>query len=154
MTGSRTKCLMARGWVYVPAVSGPIGGGLIKLGRGSTAAAVAVGLAPYVIWALLLAVFVIGYIAALTRYLWAKPDDHDAMERLITISANAVVSILTLSVATPPVPAKRSVPSRRCGTRDDKRKAVSPTQPSANLLSTTKRLAVADPSSPPRGRAS
>jgi hypothetical protein len=112
MAGSRTKCLMARGWAYVPAASGPIGGGLIKLGRGNTAAAVTVGLAPYAVWTLLLTVFVMGYIAALARYLWAKPEEHDAMERLITISANAVVSILTLSPAAPPVPAKRTRPSR------------------------------------------
>jgi hypothetical protein len=55
---------------------------------------------------LLFAVFVIGYLAAVSRYLWAKPAQHEAMERLITVSANAVVAILTLTTATPPVPAR------------------------------------------------
>jgi hypothetical protein len=145
MTGSRTKCLTA---------PGPIGGGLVKLGRGSTVAAVAVGLAPYAIWVLLVAVFVIGYIAALTRFLWAKPEEQDAMERLIMISANAVVSILTLSLATPLVPAKRNGHSRRCCTRYGKAWAASSAQPSANLLPASKRPAVTDLTSSPRGRAS
>src|ERR1700733_9751664 len=106
MTEPQAKRLLARGWAYVPAVSGPIGGGLIKLGRGSTLAAVAVGLAPYAIWAVLLTAFVIGYLAALLRYLCSKPEEHDAMERFITISANAIVSILTLTAAPIPAPAK------------------------------------------------
>jgi hypothetical protein len=154
MTGSRTKCLMARGWAYVPAASGPIGGGLIKLGRGNTAAAVTVGLAPYAVWTLLLIVFVMGYIAALARYLWAKPEEHDAMERLITISANAVVSILTLSPAAPPTAAKRTGPSRCHCTRDANSRAISPAQPSAKPLSAANRPALADRPSRARGRAS
>jgi hypothetical protein len=98
----RPARLLARGWVYVPAASGPIGGGLIKLGRGSTQAAVAVSLAPYAIWALLLAVFVIGYLAALTRFLCAGAEGQEAMERLVGVTASAVVTVLTLTVATAP----------------------------------------------------
>ena len=103
---ARPRRLLARGWFYVPAVSSPIGGGMIKLGRGSTLAAVAVGLAPYAVCALLLAVFVVGYLAALARYLWARPGEHEAMERLITVSANAVISILTLTATALPVQGK------------------------------------------------
>jgi len=45
---------------------------MIKLGRGSTLAAAAVSLAPYAVCALLLGVFVDGYLAALARYLRAR----------------------------------------------------------------------------------
>jgi hypothetical protein len=72
---------------------------MIKLGQGSTLAAITVSLAPYAVFALMLTVFVFGYFAALARYLWAQPEQQKAMERLIILSANAVVSILTL---TPP----------------------------------------------------
>jgi hypothetical protein len=48
--------------------------------------------------------FVIGYLAALLRYLYSKPGEHDAVERFITISANAIVSILTLTATTTPAP--------------------------------------------------
>jgi hypothetical protein len=87
--------LFTHGWLYLPAVSSPIGGGLIKLGHGGTWAAVSVGVAPYAVSALLYLVFVIGYLAAILRYLCAGPTGQHAMERLITMSANAVVSILT-----------------------------------------------------------
>src|ERR1039457_2441969 len=101
------KRLLAHGWAYIPAASSPIGGGLIKLGRGSTWAAAAVGLAPYAICALLFTVFVIGYLAALVRYLCAKPQEQAAMEHLITVSANAIISILTLTPATLPGQARQ-----------------------------------------------
>ncbi|HEX3924644.1 MAG TPA: hypothetical protein VHY31_20335 [Streptosporangiaceae bacterium] len=113
MTEPHAKRLLARGWVYVPAVSGPIGGGLIKLCRGSTWAAAAVGLAPYVIWGFLIVMFVIGYFAALLRCLRANADEQDAMERLIAISANAVVSILTLTTMPVPAPTKRAAAQAR-----------------------------------------
>lgn len=90
--------LPACSWLYVPAASGPIGGGLIKLGHGGTAAAVTVAVAPYAACALLYAVFVVGYLGALVRYLCAGTAGQQAMERLIATSANAVVAILTLSV--------------------------------------------------------
>src|ERR1700722_10616461 len=102
MTIRPSRRLVARAWIYVPAASSPIGGGLIKLGRGSTPAAVAVGIAPYAVCALLFTVFVIGYLAALSRYLWAKPEEQPSMERLIVVSANAIVSILTLTLGTLP----------------------------------------------------
>lgn len=83
---------------------------MIKLGHGSTPAAVAVGLAPYAVCALMLTIFVVGYLAALARYLWAQPEQQKAMERLIMVSANAVVSILTLTV--PPLPAQSTPPDQ------------------------------------------
>jgi hypothetical protein len=64
---ARSTRLLAHTWIYVPAVCGPVSGGLIKLDGGSTVAAVVMGVAPYVVWLLLLGVFVIGYLAALTR---------------------------------------------------------------------------------------
>jgi len=90
--------LPACSWLYVPAASGPIGGGLIKLGHGDTAAAVTVAVAPYAVCALLYTVFVVGYLGALVRYLCAGTAGQHAMERLIATSANAVVAILTLSI--------------------------------------------------------
>jgi hypothetical protein len=110
---TRPRQFLARDWAYTSAAAAPIGGGLIKLGRGSTLAAVAVGLAPYAIYGLLLAVFMIGYLAALARYLCAGPDGQEAMERLMVTSANAIVSILTLTCASPArsaIPAKRRPP--------------------------------------------
>src|SRR5712691_10301218 len=101
---ARPRRLLARGWLYVPAVSGPVGGGMIKLGRGSTSAAMAVGLAPYAVCALLLSVFAVGYLAALARFLRGRPGEHEAMERLIIVSASAVVAILTLTVPVLPAP--------------------------------------------------
>ncbi|HEY1623976.1 MAG TPA: hypothetical protein VGG16_09260 [Streptosporangiaceae bacterium] len=83
-------------WLSLPAVSSPVGGGLIKLGHGSTWAAVSVAVAPYVVCALLYATFIVGYLAAVLRYVCSGADGQQAMERLITVSANAVVSILTL----------------------------------------------------------
>jgi ABC-type Na+ efflux pump permease subunit len=113
VTARPAKRLLSHGWLYIPAVSSPVGGGLIKLGHGSTWAAVAVGTAPYAICAMLYIVFVIGYFAALVRFLCAKSGGQEAMERLITVSANAIVSILTLSPAKLPTPARQSpTPSR------------------------------------------
>jgi hypothetical protein len=101
--------LIAHGWLYVPAVSSPIGGGLIKLGHGSTLAAASVGLAPYAVCASLYAVFVVSYLAAVLRYLCADAAGQQAMERLITVSANAVVAILTLNASA--LPAQTAQPS-------------------------------------------
>jgi|SRR6266851_738134 len=102
VTAGPARRLITHGWLYVPAVSSPIGGGLIKLGHGSTWAAASVGTAPYAVCALLYSIFVIGYLAAVLRYLCADAAGQQAMERLITVSANAVVSILTLNVSTLP----------------------------------------------------
>jgi len=116
--------LLARGWIYVPAACSSIGGGLIKLGHGSTWAAVATVMAPYALGALLLIVHAFCHLAALTRYLLhAKPEEQHAMERLITVSANTIVSIMTLTPATIPSPAEQPAdkpsaiprsPSRAC----------------------------------------
>lgn len=97
MSTTRSRTLLSHGWLYLPAVSSPLGGGLVKLGHGSTWAAVSVGIAPYAVCALLYAVFVIGYLAALLRYLCAGAEGQQAMVSLIDMSADAVVSILTLS---------------------------------------------------------
>jgi hypothetical protein len=113
VTTRPAKRLLAHGWLYIPAVSSPLGGGLIKLGDGSTWAAVAVGTAPYVICALLYALFVIGYLAALIRYLCVKPEEREAMERLITVSANAVVAILTLTAIRLPPATAQGAPCRQ-----------------------------------------
>ena len=109
MSTHPAKRLFSHGWLYVPAVSSPIGGGLIKIGHGSTWAAVAVGTAPYAICAMLYVVFVVGYLAALMRYMCAKSGGQEAMERLITVSANAIVSILTLTTTKLP-PQTRQLP--------------------------------------------
>ena len=113
MSTHPAKRLFSHGWLYIPAVSSPIGGGLIKIGHGSTWAAVAVGTAPYAICAMLYVVFVIGYLAALMRYMCAKSGGQEAMERLITVSANAIVSILTLTTTKlPPQTRQLPIPSR------------------------------------------
>jgi hypothetical protein len=106
MTARPARRLLAHGWLYVPAASSPIGGGLIKLGQGSTWAAVAVGVAPYALCALLFTVFVICSLGALIRCLCAKPEQQETRERLITVSANAIVSIMTLTACISPVLAK------------------------------------------------
>jgi len=107
------KRLVAHGWLYVPAVSSPIGGGLIKLGHGSTLAAASVGLAPYAVCALLYAVFTVSYLAAVLRYLFTDAAGQQAMERFITVSANAVVAILTLNASALPAQTKQSSRSRQ-----------------------------------------
>lgn len=115
---ARPRRLPARGWLYVPAVSGPVGGGMIKLGRGSTSAAVAVSLAPYAVCALLVGVFMVGYLAALARFLRGRPGEHEAMERLIIVSASAVVSILTLTVPVLPAQVKSAARPPRADALD------------------------------------
>jgi hypothetical protein len=99
---TRPRQLLIRGWLCASAAAGPIGGGLIKLGRGSTMAAVTVSLAPYALLGLLLLVFAVGYFAALSRYLCAGSEGQEAMKHLMMISVNAIVSILTLTQASPP----------------------------------------------------
>lgn len=91
--------LLEHGWLYVPAASGPIGGGMIKLGGGNTFAAVAVATTPYALFGLMYLVFVIGYVTAVARYVWSGPEGQEAMGQLITVSTNAIVSILTLTRA-------------------------------------------------------
>jgi hypothetical protein len=108
---TRSRRLPGRGWAaYLPAVSGPAGGGAIKLGGGSTTAAVAVALAPYAVYGLLLAAFLLAFVAALVRCIRAGPGGEEAMERLVNLSAAAVVSVLTLSA--PPTPARADCPAR------------------------------------------
>jgi hypothetical protein len=107
--------------LYFLVVSGPLGGGLIKLGGGNTWAAVAVGAAPYAVCALACSIFLIGYLTALARYVCSGPEGQEAMERLIVISANSVVGILTLTGVRPPsrprVPGGASQRHRRRASR-------------------------------------
>lgn len=87
-------------WCYqLPQVAGPIGAGLIKIGHASTSAAVSVGLAPYAIVAALYAIYIVEHVLAAICYLCSGRDRQDAIEHLITTSANAIVSLLTLTPA-------------------------------------------------------
>ena len=56
---------------------------MIKLGGGSTWAALAVAAGPCVLYAMLYFIFVPGYLAAIARYLCARQPGQQAMERLI-----------------------------------------------------------------------
>ncbi len=94
MTVRSKRLVPVHGWLYAPAASGPIGGGLIKLGHGSNWAAITVGVAPYAICALLYSVFMIGYLAAVLRYLFTGPAGQQSMERLIQPTPAAVTSKL------------------------------------------------------------
>jgi hypothetical protein len=98
MTGSARARQTVYQWRYVlPGVAAPVGGGLIKIGQGSTWAAVSVSLAPYVVVTSLYAIFIVGYIPAVVCYLFSSPDRQDAISRLITTSADAIVFLLTLT---------------------------------------------------------
>jgi hypothetical protein len=107
----RSRRSLARSWVYVPAAGGPIGAGLIKLGGGSTAWAVTVGVVPYAAAALILAPIAVGYFLALARYRRGKPADLEAGERLIKTLTCALIAILTLS--RPEFPAVEPRPLRQ-----------------------------------------
>jgi hypothetical protein len=96
-----TKRLFAHGWLFAPAVCCPIGAGMIKIGGGGTWAAAIVGAAPYAIYLLFAIVFALGYFAALARFLCSGPHGQEAMTRLIEVSANAFIAILTLRRTVP-----------------------------------------------------
>ncbi len=89
--------LATHGWLYAPAASGPVGGGLIKIGGGDTWAAVLVAIPPYVLCGLIDLVFVVGFLAGLVRFMFAGAQGQRDMERLIRVSAAAVVAIRTLT---------------------------------------------------------
>jgi hypothetical protein len=90
----------AYGWCYLlPEVAAPIGGGLIKIGQASTWAAVSVGLAPYMIIAAMYTIFMLEHVPATICYLCSDRERQDAIDRLITTSANAIVALLTLTPA-------------------------------------------------------
>ena len=82
---------------------------MIKLGGGSTTAAVAVALAPYAVYGVLLAAFLLAFVAALVRCISAGPGGEEAMERLVNLSVAAIVSVLTLTV--PPTPIRAGCPA-------------------------------------------
>jgi hypothetical protein len=104
MTANAARRPLTHAWPA--AVAAPVGGGLIKLGGGSTWAATIVAAAPYAVYVLACLVFLLGYLTAVIRYVCSGEKGQEAMERLITISANAVVGILTLTR----VPGPRSRP--------------------------------------------
>lgn len=111
MTGNtRVRPLHPAWYFLLPEVAAPLGGGLIKLGRASTWAAVSVGLAPYVLLAALYAVFLIGYTPAVICSLYFADDKQTAAEQLITTTACAIVALVTF---TPP--AKNSSRPQRPG---------------------------------------
>ena len=98
---TRHARVLAQSWLSISAGCCPIGGGLIKLGHGSNAAALTVAIAPCVICALLCCIFAIGYLTATLRYLWTG----DPQREFITVSANAMVSILSRQPTSLPAPA-------------------------------------------------
>jgi hypothetical protein len=103
MTRNTGMKRLTHGWCYLlPEVAAPIGGGLIKIGQASTWAAVSVGLAPYVIVAALYAIFILEHVPAAICYLCSDQDRQDAIDRLITTSANAIVALLTLTPTNSP----------------------------------------------------
>lgn len=104
------KRFLANGWLYLPAVSGPLGGLMIKLGGGSVWAAVVVGAAPCAVCILPYSVFLIGYITVLIKWVCSGPKTPESMERLIVISANSVVAILSLTRV--PIPSRPKVTER------------------------------------------
>ncbi len=85
---------VVREWVYVSAGLAPVGGGLVKLWRGSTGAAVVVGVAPYAVLALVLGVLAVICLAAL---IGCRGKGQDAMVGLMREWVNAVVAVLTLT---------------------------------------------------------
>jgi hypothetical protein len=119
---ARSRRPPGQGWAaYLPAVSGPAGGGAIKLGGGSTTAAVAVALAPYAVYTLLLAAFLLAFAAALVRCIRAGPGGEEAMERLVNVTVAAIVSVITLRI--PPTSTGAGDPAARSG-KDGRRTAV------------------------------
>lgn len=96
------------------------------------------GLAPYAVFALLLGVFAVGYVAALARFLRGRPGDQQAMERLIVVSASAVVAILTLTAPVLPAQPKRAArPSPRAEGLDDQQPGAIRRQPSIDTAPTS-----------------
>lgn len=105
------KRIQAPGWLACSGACCPIGGGLIKIGHGSTLAAFALGSAPYVLCALVYCLFGVGFLFAALRYLWTGKPQLD----FISTWSSAVVSVLTLSP--PPVLSPSKIPQPRDGTR-------------------------------------
>lgn len=107
-------------WFPISAVGGPIGGGLIMIGHGSTLASMVVGCAPFALCALLYCLFGVTFLAATLRYACTGKSQRD----FIAAATNAVVAILNrVPVDTPAEPGapgsahfKRSaLPRQRAG---------------------------------------
>jgi hypothetical protein len=98
-----------------------------------------------VIWALPVAMFVIGFLAALARYMW-RPDDQHVLHQMMLVSACAVVAVLTLTAppgrrrpagsqpdAAPPVE-RRAFQTRRPRARGTARRDPAPPEYSIGRL--------------------
>jgi hypothetical protein len=109
------KRIQAPGWLALPGACCPIGGGLLKIGHGSTLAALALGVAPYVLCALGLLLAGVGFLFAALRYLWTGKPQQD----FIATWSSAVVAVLTLTAPKPPerVPGASKVPRAKDGAR-------------------------------------
>jgi hypothetical protein len=107
---------LTSGWLYLPAVAGPISGVMIQLGGGSIWIAALVGTAPYALYMVPYSAFLIGYIAVVIRWV-CGPQTQESMERLILLSANAVVGLLTLTRVTSPQQSKSAEERTRAGVR-------------------------------------
>jgi hypothetical protein len=109
------KRIQAPGWLALPGACCPIGGGLIKIGHGSTLAALLLGVAPYVVCALVYCLFGVGFLFAALRYLWTGKPQQD----FIATWSSAVVSVLTLTTPKLPerVPGASKIPRARDSTR-------------------------------------
>ena len=92
------KRVQAPGWLALPSACCPIGGGLMKLGHGSTLAALLLGVAPYVIYVLVYCLFGVGFLFAALRYLWTGKPQQD----FIATWSSAIVAVLTLTAPKPP----------------------------------------------------
>jgi hypothetical protein len=108
------KRIQVPGWL-LPGACCPIGGGLIKIGHGTTLAALALGIAPYVMYALVYCLFGVGFLFAALRYLWTGKSQQD----FISTWSSAVVSVLTLTAPKLPerAPGTSRVPRAGDGTR-------------------------------------
>jgi hypothetical protein len=105
MTMDRSaKKFLPNPWLFLPAVSGPLGGLMIKLEGGSVWVAAVVGAAPCAVFMLPYSAFVIGYVTVVAKWVCSGPKTPESMERLIAISANSVVAVLSLTRI--PVPSR------------------------------------------------
>jgi hypothetical protein len=112
---SSVKRIQAPGWLALANACCPIGGGLIKLGHGSTVAALVLGVAPYAVWALVYCLFGVGFFFAALRYLWTGKSQHD----FIATWSSAEVAVLTLTAPKLPeqVPGAPKVSRAKVGAR-------------------------------------
>jgi len=100
------KRALTQSWLLIPSACSPLGSGLVKITHGSDLTALAVGIAPYTICALLCCLFGIGYLFAAFRYVCTGRSQREFIE----IATNAVVSVFTLTPTTSCDHAHRAAP--------------------------------------------